>query len=108
MYKFKDKYTIDFTEVQYYIEMHLIIKKALDFPDYYGCNWDAFWDCLTDMYGDPIHIEIVGIDVIERKFDDAAKMMIKILKKFKHYIHDKYINDITIEIVRGNEREEIK
>ena len=108
MYKFKDKYTIDFTNITYYREMHLIIKEALDFPDYYGCNWDAFWDCITDMIGEPIYIEIVGLDVIERKFDDAAKMMIKILKKFKHYIHDKYINDITIEIVRGNERVEIK
>ena len=108
MEKFKNKYTIDFTEVQYYIEMHLIIKEALDFPDYYGCNWSAFWDCITDMIGDPIYIEIVGFDVIEKKFDDAAKMMIKILKRFKHYIHDKYINDIKIEIVRGNERVEIK
>ena len=108
MYKFKDKYTIDFTNITYYREMHLIIKEALDFPDYYGCNWDAFWDCITDMIGEPIYIEIVGLDIIERKFDDAAKMMIKILKKFKHYIHDKYINDITIEIVRGNERVEIK
>ena len=107
MYKFKDKYTIDFTEVQYYIEMHLIIKKTLDFPDYYGCNWDAFWDCLTNMLGRPIYIEIIGIDVIERKFSDAAKKMIETLKEFKHY-DDEYINDIKIEIVRGNERTEIK
>lgn len=108
MEKFKNKYTIDFTEVQYYIEMHLIIKKALDFPDYYGCNWDAFWDCLTDMYGDPIHIEIVGLDVIERKFDGSAKIMIEILREFKHFCNDMFFDDIKIEIVRGNERTEIK
>ena len=64
MYLYRKKYTVDFTNVQYYSEMHKIIQKSLDFPDYYGCNWAAFWDCLTDMYGDAIHIEIIGIDVI--------------------------------------------
>ena len=77
MYQYKEKYTIDFTNVNHYLEMHFTIRQALDLPDYYGCNWDAFWDCLTDMVGRPIHIEIIGLDVIERKFDDAAKMMIQ-------------------------------
>ena len=49
MYQYKDLYTIDFRDVQNYAEVHLIIREALGFPDYYGCNWDAFWDCLTDM-----------------------------------------------------------
>ena len=32
----KKKYTVDFTNVRYYLEMHFIIKHSLDFPDYYG------------------------------------------------------------------------
>lgn len=100
----KEKYTIDFTNVEHYLEMHVIIRKALDFPDYYGCNWSAFWDCLTDMYGEPIHIEIIGLDVIERRFDDAAKMMVDTLREFKHYEDDEFIDDIQIEIVSGNIR----
>jgi RNAse (barnase) inhibitor barstar len=107
MYQYKEKYTIDFTNVEHYLEMHFIIKEALDFPDYYGCNWDAFWDCLTDMYGDPIHIEILGLDVIEQKFDDAAEKMIFILKKFKHFNNDLFAKDIKIEIVSENGKKEI-
>ena len=96
----KEKYTIDFTNVNYYLEMHAVIWKALDFPDYYGCNWDAFWDCLTDMYGDPIHIEIIGLDVIERKFGaDTTQKMLEILKSFKHFGNDMFSDDIKIEIV---------
>ena len=30
-------------------EFHEYIRKELDFPDYYGCNFDAFHDCLTDL-----------------------------------------------------------
>ena len=104
MYQYKDLYIIDFSRVNYYLEMHQIIKEALDFPDYYGCNWDAFWDCLTDMYGEPIHIEIIGLDVIERNFGDDAEIMITILKRFKHFNDDLFSNSIKIEIVSGDIR----
>ena len=98
------KYTLDFRGVEYYLEMHKVIQKSLDFPDYYGCNWDAFWDCLTNMVGRPIHIEIIGIETVIRKFGDAADVMIETLKEFKHYDDDGYINDIQIEIVSGSRR----
>ena len=100
----KEKYTIDFTNVKYYLEMHGVIWYALEFPDYYGCNWSAFWDCLTDMYGDPIHIEIIGLEVIERKFGDAASKMLEILRRFKHFNDDLFSDSIKIEILRGDER----
>ena len=96
------KYTIDFTTVNHYLEMHAAIRRAFDFPDYYGCNWDAFWDCLTNMVGRQIHIEIIGLDVIERKFDDEANTMIDILKEFKHYDDDKFVDDIRIEIIEND------
>lgn len=107
MYQYKDLYTIDFTNVKYYLEMHWTIRNALDWPDYYGCNWDAFWDCLTDMYGRPVHIEIIGLDLIERKFGDSATKMLSILKKFKHKYDDKYAHEIQIELVNGDTRIEI-
>ena len=108
MYQYKELYTIDFTNVQHYLEMHFIIREALDWPDYYGCNWDAFWDCLMNMVGCPVHIEIIGLDVIERKFDNAARTMVETLKEFKHYDDDEYVNDIQIEIVSGDTRISLK
>ena len=102
MYQYKELYTIDFTKVKYYLEMHNIIQKSLDFPDYYGCNWDAFWDCLTDMIGRKTHIRIIGIENIERLFGDESNIFLDILKEFKHYNDDMYTDDIKIEIVRGN------
>ena len=103
-----DKYIIDFRELNYYLEMHAVIWKSLDFPDYYGCNWSAFWDCLTDMYGEPVHIEIIGLEVIEQKFDGAAEKMISILHRFKHFNDDLFAESIKIEIVGESGRKEIK
>ena len=103
MYEYKEIYTIDFTNIKHYIDVHITIKEALDFPDYYGCNWDAFWDCLTDMLGDPIHIEIIGIEVLRKKFDDEADILIEILREFKNDDED-YSDDILIEVVEGDKR----
>ena len=108
MYQYKETYTIDFTNVQNYLEMHFVIRQALDWPDYYGCNWDAFWDCLTNMVGRPIHIEMIGLDVVERKFGEAAKIMIDTLREFKHYEDDEFADDIQIEIVSGDARVSLK
>ena len=68
----------------------------------------ALFGYLTDMYGDPIHIEIIGIEVIERKFGDAPEKMIEILKRFKHFNNDLFSESIKIEIIRENSREVIE
>ena len=109
MYQYKELYSIDFRQIQYYQEFHVIIKHALDFPDYYGCNWDAFWDCITAFLGRPTHIEILGLDVVERKFGaDTTQKMLEILKRFKHCDEDFYSHEIQIEIVSGNARVALK
>ena len=100
----KEKYTIDFRKVEYYLEMHLVIREALDFPDYYGGNLDALWDCLRDMVGEPIHIEIIGLEVIKRKFGEYADKLIDTFRELKHYRNDKYSHKIQIEIVSGETR----
>ena len=60
------------------------------------------------MIGRPIHIEIIGLDIVERKFDDAAEKIISILREFKHCDNDEYVSDIQIEIVSGDTRISLK
>lgn len=101
-----EHYVVDFTNVKNYFDMHFIIRDSLDFPDYYGCNWSAFWDCLTDMItlDGKLHIEIIGLDIIKEKFDDSADMILKILKKFKHFGNSKYAEQIEIDIILGDNK----
>ena len=111
MYRYKDVYTVDFRNIKYYGEVHLLIKESLEFPDYYGENWDAFWDCIVDMAISvkPLRIEIFGLDVVERKFGkDEADIFLKCLKKAKHRSDDKYAHLMTVEIVDGDKRIEIQ
>ena len=39
--------------------LHQRIHEAFGFPDYYGENWDAMWDCLTDVFLPPVQRRIV-------------------------------------------------
>lgn len=39
---------IDLKEVNTVQELHDLLSTKLGFPDYYGNNWDAFWDMITD------------------------------------------------------------
>ena len=102
MYEQKDTYIVDFSEVEYYAQMHSAIKDGLCFPDYYGNNWDAFWDCLTDMYGERINIEFIGVDKLRTAFGEEAENDIEILKRilyrFKHNYNDEFSDLIRIKI----------
>lgn len=42
-------YRIDLSQARTTQELHRILGKALHFPDWYGANWDALADSLTDM-----------------------------------------------------------
>ena len=103
-----NQYVIDFSNIEYYRDIHYTLQESLDFPDYYGCNWDACWDCLKGLTGEPLHIEIIGLDVVERKFDDTANTILKLLRMLKHYNNDRYAHEIMIELVKDDIRIEIK
>lgn len=42
------KVTIDGKQVFHTCEIHELLARELSFPDYYGGNLDALFDCLTD------------------------------------------------------------
>ena len=109
MYEYKEKYTLDFSKIKHWDEFHSIIKKELDLPQNYGENWDALWDCLTDMVDveEPLYIEILGAEVIEQKWPKTIDTLVEILKDLKHWRNDHFCNCVKIEIVYGDARYEV-
>lgn len=59
-------------------DMHRRIKIAFDFPDYYGENWDAFWD-LIDGTRDNTLVEIHGIASLPPNLKAQADIMLRCL-----------------------------
>lgn len=52
-------------------QFHAAIAQALRFPDWYGYNLDALYDCLTDM-DTPVHLHLTDWDTLPQ-WKDAFK-----------------------------------
>lgn len=53
-------------------DIHLFLKKELEFPDYYGMNLDALWDCLTGWIDLPTKIVWINYSISEKKIGTEA------------------------------------
>ena len=76
--------TLDLSGCQYISEMHQRIKEALQFPEYYGENWDAFWDCINREC-DIDHLTVVGSSKVAKELQPALQTMIELLEENKEW-----------------------
>lgn len=88
--------TLDLTGCKYLGELHQRIKEAFDFPDFYGENWDAFWDLLRTEC-DANKVVIVGEETVSKELKPSVETMNGILQELKED-RIKYGELIEIEI----------
>ncbi|ROL80735.1 ribonuclease inhibitor [Pseudomonas protegens] len=56
-------------------ELHLALRDALGFPQWYGCNWDAFWDAISGLVEMPLQLRIRGWHSLSQRLPDDARLM---------------------------------
>lgn len=78
------KAAIDFTNCKYTRELHQQIQKALNFPDYYGKNLDALWDCLNRDC-DVDFVTIIGSKSVPADLKPMINRILNIFEKNKRY-----------------------
>ncbi len=71
--------TIDLTTVTSSGHLHQILIDKLDFPSWYGRNWDAFWDAITGLVDMPETLILVGWPAFQLRFPRDAYLMKKCL-----------------------------
>ena len=74
--------TLDLTGCTSLGEWHQRIRKAFDFPEWYGENWDAFWDLLRSEC-DADKVEILGEHTLPKEFNWDVEKMHEILQRNK-------------------------
>ncbi len=82
----KKTITLDLTDCKYLGELHERIRIAFDFPEWYGANWDAFWDLLWSEC-DADEVVIVGEQTMSKEFNNQLKDM--------HEMLDELVNERT-------------
>ncbi|MFC6339529.1 ribonuclease inhibitor [Pseudomonas sp. CCM 7891] len=66
---------IDLSHVSAPNQLHAILSAALGFPDWYGQNWDAFWDAITSLVEMPITLELAGWSGFSQRLPREATLM---------------------------------
>lgn len=72
--------TLDASKMTERREAHTYLQEELNFPEYYGRNLDALYDCLTDL--DETEVEFIGIE------DAAETYFSKVLRVFREAAED--------------------
>ena len=56
-------------------ELHLLLKKKLKLPEYYGKTLDALWDCLTGWIELPITVVWLDYEKSRQKIGEYAEKL---------------------------------
>ena len=73
---------LDLTDCKYLGELHKRIKVALDFPDHYCENWDAFRDSLR--FDSPVeYVKIIGEHTMPADLKRHLGIMHEVLQECK-------------------------
>ncbi|MFE2737395.1 barstar family protein [Streptomyces sp. NPDC059349] len=75
--------TIDVSEVSDEGSLHLLLIWELDFPEFYGLNWDAFWDAITGLVSIPDHVRFLGWDQLAAGVPCGAAMLRRALDDYQ-------------------------
>lgn len=51
-YNSSNPIVLDFSKCKYVGEIHCCLKEVFGFPEYYGKNWSALWDCIDGYFED--------------------------------------------------------
>ena len=77
---------IDLGNFESIAELHKALAQQLRFPDYYGNNWDAFWDCISDAEQSSIPevLHFTNFKVFKARFPGDANILSKCVKDFQN------------------------
>lgn len=70
--------TLDFTNCKYLLDLHKELKEKFGFPDYYGENLSALWDCLDNYCNWNLIVYVRGIYELTKEWNEYIDKILRI------------------------------
>ncbi len=83
----------DSSHVESIDQLHSELARIFDFPDYYGSNLDALYDCLSGNVALPLRIIWKNYNITRSKLGKDAVEVLKVMEDFA-----KEEPDFTLEV----------
>lgn len=82
---------IDLQEINSIHQLHQVFKDRLQLPDFYGMNWDAFWDAVTGLAELPEQLSLLHWNGFVRKFPDDSKILLRLIRDYNSVSHQQIV-----------------
>ncbi len=89
---------LDLTGCKYWSELHERIRKSFDFPEWYGKNWNAFWDLMWSEC-DADKLIIRGEHTMPKEFAEELTLMHEVLDDTIEFRKEYNFNSFSYEII---------
>lgn len=86
--------TIDLTAIDTKASFHLLMKRELHFPDWYGVSWDAFWDAIIAVVDMPDSVVLTNWQAFAQTCPHDMQILRKIIADYQQELPGK---SITLE-----------
>ncbi|MCC5815623.1 MAG: barstar family protein [Leptospira sp.] len=96
--------TIDLGDCKSGLDVHMKFSQSLNFPTFYGNNWDAFWDAITGLVEMPSNLIIYNFSKFKAICLSDAKVLIGIIDQFNE---ENKPNLIQLDSLEGLEKNNI-
>ncbi|MEC1403663.1 barstar family protein [Bacillus subtilis] len=70
--------------------LHDVLKDKLDFPNYYGRNLDALWDCLTGWVDLPLTLVLIHFEFSNTFLGSYADDVLEVLQEAQEELKDEF------------------
>jgi RNAse (barnase) inhibitor barstar len=83
--------TFDLKDIKDIKFLHQEFARILKFPDFYGNNWNAFWDAITGLIDMPTNLILYNYKNFSDRFEEDAKILGKIVLDYNDSLKSEVI-----------------
>ena len=85
---------INLSQIENEESFHDLVVSAFSFPSYYGRNKDAFWDCLTEIFGE-VTVSVSGYNELDETLRGFVDGYITMLKEYQEESGGEFKVDVS-------------